>query len=236
MSIELKEKPKSPTIIEGFPGFGFVSTIVTEFLVKHLNAKKIGRLSSEKLLPVSVIHNSKVIDPLEIYYAKKENIVILRTLTNVSGAEWEVAGLVSELAQRLKAKEVIGIEGIASAEKDPGESNSYYYTTLDPKKFEKAGVKDLKDGIVMGVTGVLLMKAEKDLPISCIFAEANPGLPDSRAAAEVIKVLDSYLGLKVDYKPLMKTAGEVEDKLRSIISKIRESADKKDRKEISYLG
>jgi len=236
MSIELTEKPKNPVIIEGFPGFGFVSTIVTEFLVKHLNAKKIGRLSSEKLLPVSVIHNSKVIDPLEIYYAKKENIILLRTLTNVSGAEWEVAGLVAELADRLKAKEIISVEGIASAEKETETSKAYYYTNQNPKRFEKIGVTDLKDGIVMGVTGVLLMRSDKKVPMSCIFAEANPGLPDSRAAAEVIKVLDDYLGLKVDYKPLMKTAGEVEDKLRDIISKIKDSSEKKERKEISYLG
>jgi predicted ATP-grasp superfamily ATP-dependent carboligase len=87
----------------------------------------------------------------------------------------------------------------------------------------------------MGVTGVLLMKSDK-LPMSCIFAEANPGLPDSRAAGEVIKVIDGYLGLKVDYKPLMKTAEEVEDKLKGLISKIKEASTQKEKKDVTYLG
>ena len=233
--LELTEKPKSPTIIEGFPGFGFVSTITTEFLIKHLNAKKIGKFSTDKLLPISVIHNSKVIDPIEIYFAKKENLVILRPLANVSGAEWEIATLMQELAEKLKAKEIIGIEGISAAGKSPDKSQVFYYTNCNNKKFEKAGIKDLKDGIVMGVTGVLLMKGDK-LPISCLFAEANPGLPDSRAAGEVIKILDAYLGLKVDYKPLMKTAQEVEEKLRGLLSKIKDTSVQKEKKETSYLG
>ncbi len=233
--IELSEKPKNPIIIEGFPGFGFVSTIATEFLIKHLNAKKIGSFYTDKLLPISVIHNSKIMEPLEIYYAKKENIIFLRTMTNVSGAEWEIAGIVKELAEKLKAKEIISIEGISAPEKTADKSKVYFYTNQNSKKFEKMKIDTLKDGIVMGVTGVLLMKSEK-LPISCLFAEANPGLPDSRAAGEVIKVLDNYLGLKVDYKPLMKTAQEVEDKIKSILGKIKETSCQKEKKDITYLG
>ncbi len=235
MVIELTEKPKNPVIIEGFPGFGFVSTIATEFIIKHTDAKKIGRISTEKLLPISVIHNAKLIDPIEIYYAKKENIIILRPLTNVSGAEWEIANNMEELVKVLKAKEVIGIEGIASSDKTPEQSKTYYYTNISNKKFEKIGMKNISDGIVMGVTGVLLMKSDK-IPISCIFAEAIPGLPDSRAAGEVIKVLDEYLGLDIDYKPLMKTAQEVEGKIRELLTKIKESSSQKDQKDTSYLG
>jgi uncharacterized protein len=235
MSIELSEKPKNPVIIEGFPGFGFVSTIATEFLIKHLNAKKIGKFSTNKILPVSVIHNSKILEPLEIYYAKKENIVLLRTITNITGAEWEIADIVSELAGKLKAKEIISIEGISSSEKTADKSKVYYYTNQSTKNFENMKIPNLKDGIVMGVTGVLLMKSDK-LPISCLFAEANPNLPDSRAAGEIIKVLDEYLGLDIDYKPLMKTAEEVEDKLKGLLTKIKETSCQKDKKEISYLG
>jgi uncharacterized protein len=233
--LELNEKPKNPVIIEGFPGFGFVSTIATEFLIKHLNAKKIGRFFADEMLPMAVIHEAKVIDPLEIYYAKKENIVILRTLMNVSGAEWKIAEIVSDIAKELKAKEIVSIEGIASPEKNQGNSKTYYFTNCNEAKFKKLNVETLKDGIVMGVTGVLLMKTAK-IPISCIFAEATAGLPDSRAAGEIIKVLDGYLGLKVDYQPLMKTAQEVEGKVKELLSKIQESSKQKDKKEEGYLG
>ncbi len=232
--IELKERPKNPIIIEGFPGFGFVSTIATEFLIKHLNAKRIGKVYSSKLTPVAAIHNSEIIDPLEIYYDKKHNIVILRALTNISGAEWEIADMILGLAKKFKAKEVIGIEGIAS-EKLGKESKVYYFSNLKNKKFEQIKLETLKNGIVVGVTGVLLLKS-KEIPLSCIFVEADSSLPDSRAAGEIIKVLDSYLELKVDYKPLIKTAEEFESKLKELIVRTKKVTEKKQEKETSYLG
>ena len=231
--IELKEKPKSPIIIEGFPGFGFVSTIATEFLIKHLDAKRIGKIYSQKLTPMVAIHDSKIIDPLEIYYDKKHNIVILRALSNISGAEWEIAEAIMELRKKLNAKEIISIEGVANEK--PGKSKVYYFTNLKKGKFEQSKLENFKNGIIVGVTGVLLLK-EKELPLSCIFVEANPTMPDSRAAGEAIKVLDDYLGLKVDYKPLIKAAQKFEDKLKNLMGKVKQTSDQKQKKDTSYLG
>ena len=36
MRIILKKKPKNPVLIEGFPGFGLVGTITTEYLINEL--------------------------------------------------------------------------------------------------------------------------------------------------------------------------------------------------------
>lgn len=232
--IELKEMPKNPIIIEGFPGFGFVSTIATEFLIKHLNAKRIGKIHSSKLKPMVAIHNSEIIDPLEIYYDKKHNIIILRTLSNISGAEWEIAGMIMELAKKLKAKEVISIEGVAS-DTVSKKSKVYYFTNLKNEKFENIKLEGFKDGVIVGVTGVLLLK-EKELPLSCIFVEADPTLPDSRAAGKAVKVLDSYLGLKVDYKPLIEAAEKFENKLKELMSSVEKTSQQKQKKDTSYLG
>jgi len=233
MKIELSTTPKNPTIIEGFPGFGFVSTISTEFLIKHLGAQRIGRIYSHKIKPVVAINNSEIVDPLEVFYDKKNNLIILRALTAITGAEWEIAELVMELAKKTKAKYIITLEGVASEK--TGQSKAFYYTNMKQDKFKDISIENMKNGVVMGVTGVLLLK-EKQLPLSCIFVEANPGLPDSRAAGEIIKTLDAYLGLKVDYKPLIKTAEEVEGKLKQLLSQTKKAGEQKDKKELSYLG
>ena len=89
--------------------------------------------------------------------------------------------------------------------------------------------------MVVGVTGVLLLK-EKEIPLSCIFVEADQNMPDSRAAGEVVKVLDSYLGLKIDYKPLIKAAEQFEDKLKHLMSSVEKTAKQKQCKEVEYLG
>ncbi len=235
MEIKLKQKPKSPIIIEGFPGFGMVSTIATEFLIEHLNAKPIGTIWSKKLMPLVAIHNNKILQPLEIYYDKKDNLVILHALSNVNGLEWEISEMIIELARQLKAKEVISLEGVGST--DPKSNKAFYYCKNDKqsKSLEKIGLKPLKEGIIIGVTGALLLKSE-NLPVSCIFAETHSKLPDSKAAAKIIETLDKYLGLKVDYRPLIKTAEKFEAKLKGLMKGGKEARTLKEAKELSYLG
>lgn len=232
MKIELKQRPKNAILIEGFPGFGLVGTIATEFLIKHLNAKLIGRIWSEELLPVAAVHESKVIEPLGIFYDKKYNLIFVHALSGVNGLEWELSEILLKLANDLKCKEIISLEGIGS---DSTQARTFYYSTEEKKKkqFEKIGLIPLKEGIIMGVTGALLLRTKK---ISCIFVESHIGLADSKAAAEIVKVLDNYLGLKVDYKPLIKAAEQFEVKLKSIIQKSKEVSLQKDKKQLDYMG
>lgn len=230
MELVLDQKPQNVTIIEGFPGFGFVGTIAVEFLIEHLDAKKIGKITSSDVMPVAAVHNSKLIEPFSIYYSKKKNLVLLHAITNVQGLEWQLSEKVIELYKKLKAKKIISLEGIGST--SITEPKAFYYTNRASK--EKIQAETLKEGIIMGVSGALLLKAE--VPLSCFFAETHSSLPDSRAAAKIIQVLDSYLGLNVDYKPLLKKAAEFEEKLKDIVDKSKVATDQKEKKELDYFG
>ncbi len=230
MDFELTKKPKNPIIIEGFPGFGLVATISTEFLIEHLSAEKIGKINIEENPPMVAVHKGKVIDPVGIYYVKKYNMIIIHAVTAVQGIEWKLAKLIQELAKKLNAKEVISLEGVGNQGK---ESNAYYYTNFS-KKLEKSDMKRLDEGIIMGVTGALLLK--KNLKLSCIFAETHSALPDSRAAAKVIESLGKYLNLKVDTEPLIEKAEKFETKLKGIFEKTKLAGKEKEKKDLSYLG
>ena len=61
-------------------------------------------------------------------------------------------------------------------------------------------------------------------------------MPDSRAAAKLIETLDKILGLKVDYKPLIKKAEEFEKKLKSLLQQSKTVINKKQQKELDYFG
>lgn len=230
MELVLDQKPQNVTIIEGFPGFGFVGTISVEFLIEHLGAKKIGKITSSDVMPIAAVHNSQLIEPFSIYYSKKKNLVLLHAITNVQGLEWQLSEKVIELYKKLKAKKIISLEGIGST--SVTEPKAFYYTNRTSK--EKVQAETLKEGIIMGVSGALLLKAE--VPLSCFFAETHSSLPDSRAAAKIIQVLDSYLGLNVDYKPLLKKAAEFEEKLKDIVDKSKVASDQKEKKELDYFG
>ncbi len=235
MEIKLDKKPKNPIIIEGFPGFGLVGTIASEFLIDHLKTEQIGKILFENQPAMVAIHENKVVEPLGIFYDKKYNLVIIHAVTASQGFEWKLGDAIVKIAKQLTAKEIISLEGVGS-NAEVKESKAFYYTS-DKKKAEKLkeqGVMPLKEGIIMGVTGALLVTAE--VPLTCIFAEAHTSLPDSKAAAKVIETLDQYLGLKIDYKPLLEQAEKFEGKLKGLLEKGHEAKELCEEKRMSYVG
>lgn len=234
-ALVLTKKPKGATIISGFPGFGLVATISTGFLLDHLKCEKIGTYYFESAAPTIAIHQCKLIDPIGIYYCKCCNIVIVHAITSVAGMEWAAADLILDLYRQMQAKEVISIEGVGSQNTE--ESKAFYFTIDEKlkKKVEKVGYTCIGEGIIVGATSALLLRA--NIPHMCIFAETHMKLPDSKAAAKVIEALDKYMGLKVNYKPLLKQAEEFEKKLKGILEQtVQAQKDVEDKKKINYIA
>ena len=236
MEIKLWKKPKNCIIIEGFPGFGLVGTIASEFLIEHLKTEQIGKIIFNDMPAMVAIHENKVVEPLGVFYNDKFNLVILHTITAATHYEWEMASTINKIAADLGAKEIISLEGVGSGE-DSVDTRVFYYSSNEKnaKLFEKAGIKALKEGIIIGVTGAVLLRVEK-VPISCLFAETHSNLPDSKAAAKIIEALDKYLGMDIDYKPLLDEAVKFEQKLKTILQKSQEAQEISDKKKLSYFG
>ena len=117
----------------------------------------------------------------------------------------------------------------------PPEPEAFFYTN-DPKRMKKMksiGLKKLNEGVIVGVTAALLSQMPST---TCIFTEAYSNMPDSRGAAKVIEVLDGYLGLKVDYKPLLKKAQDFENKIKGILVKGAEATKQQAQRKESYFG
>ncbi len=239
ITLKLDKKPKSPTIIEGFPGFGLVGTIAVEFLLDHLKTEKIGRIDFNDGQPMVAIHAGKVVEPLGIFYNKEHNLLLVHAISSVHNGEWDMAAIINALAKQLSAKEVICLEGVGSGSKEETvqEPEVFFYTTDSKQKkaFEKIKVKPLAEGIIIGVTGAVLLRVDA-APVTCVFAETKMNLPDSKAAAKVIEVLDNYLGLDVDYKPLLEQAQKFEEKLQNILKKSAETKEQVDKKKLSYIS
>ncbi|MEK6982960.1 MAG: PAC2 family protein [Nanoarchaeota archaeon] len=236
MEISLWKKPKNCTIIEGFPGFGLVGTIASEFLIEHLKTEQIGKILFNDMPAMVAIHENKIVEPLGIFYNREHNVVILHAITAATHYEWEMASTIAKIASELKAKQIISLEGVGSGEDSEG-GRVFYYSNNDKisKVFEKAGIEALKEGIIIGVTGAILLRLEK-FPISCLFAETHSNLPDSKAAAKIIEALDKYLGMSVDSKPLLEQAQKFEEKLKTILQKSQEAQEISDKKKLSYFG
>jgi uncharacterized protein len=237
MEIKLFKKPKNPILIEGFPGFGLIGTIATEYLIDHLDAELIGKVIMNESPAVVAIHNDKVVQPLGIFYSKKKNIVIIHAVSASTGMEWKLADIIKKLAKDLNVKEIVSLEGVGSSTVKLNADRVFYFSNnaVFKKNLDKLGLNPLKEGIIMGVTGALLLNAEK-MPLSCLFAETKSDLPDSKAAARIISALDKYLGLKVDPQPLIAQAEKFEEKLKGLLKKGKEAQDENDAKKLSYVG
>jgi uncharacterized protein len=236
MEVKLTKKPKNPIIIQGFPGFGMVGAIAAEFLIQHLNTELIGRIILEKAPAIAAIHEGKFIEPFGIFYNKKYNVVVFHATAPAQGHEWELSQAVVDIAKELKAKEIISLEGVGSLQQQAAARTFYFATSEAHKKKLKAmKIEPLNEGIILGITAALLVKAET-IPVACIFAETNTDLPDSKAAAKVIEILDKYLKLKVDYKPLLVMAEQFENKLKGIMQQGQQAQEDRDKKAMSYVG
>jgi len=236
MTIELIEKPKNPIIISGVPGYGFVGTIATEFLIRHLKARQIGRIWSEELMPIAAIHESKVVEPVGLFYSEKYNVIIMHVLSDLKKHEWQIADNILKIADMLNAKEILCLEAVG--DEDLSDMKTYYFTSDESKRkqFQGFGIEPFKEGMIMGVTGALLLK--KPAKVSVFFVEIHAQLGDNEAAAKLIEILDKYLHLGVDFAPLLKAAKEFEESLKNAVKKGQKAATAKQqfRTDVNYMG
>ena len=238
MKFILNKKPKRPVIIQGFPSIGLVSTITTKFLIDHLDVEEIGHIESEHIVPLTAIHKSKVVNPITIYYNKKYNLVLIQSITEIRGLEWELSNIILKIAKELNSKEIVMLEGMPGHEE---KLKVYFYSNLK----KECSLEKLNEGIIMGVTAAILLKS-KNVPVTCIFAETHSQLPDSEAAARIVQALDEHLGFNVDYKPLLEAAKKFETNLKKYMEKIQgqqtvqqqkdPKLSKKEKKELDYFG
>ncbi len=232
----LWKKPKNVKIIEGFPGLGLVATIATGYLIEHLNCEQIGSFYFEEATPTLAIHKSNMVDPIGVFYNKEKNLVIIHAITSANGIEWKAANMVMKIAEQLNAKEIISIEGVGGVNQESSRGFHYAKNDLVSKKLKKIGIDELGEGIIVGVTSALMLKLKsKNIPITCLFTEAKTNLPDSRAAAKIIEMLDQYLGLKVDYKPLLEEAKNFEQKLKGVMQNAQKVEQVKENQQVGYI-
>jgi uncharacterized protein len=228
MRIDLDKRPERPRIIVGFPGVGLVGPIVTEFLIEHMKTEQIGKFIYDELPPTAAIHKGKLVHPMSVHYSPQQNTIIVYTILNLKKHEWDVAHAIAEIARELSATEILCIDGANAA----GEEGPQLYFFGD-ERLGEGGAKRMDESVIMGVSGALLLTAAN---VNCIFASTQLEMPDSKAAAEIVKFLDKHLGLQVDYQPLLEQARAFEEKLKGVLSQSQKAMTEQDRKSMDYLG
>lgn len=222
---------KGAVLIEGFPSIGMVSSIVANYLIKTLNMEYIGSIRSRNFQPLSVISGGVPMPPVRIYAGQpvEKKDCICERLVVVTSEFAPPAELMQPLADKLLEwskdkgiKTIISIEGIISESKDHEQHGTYAIASSPAarKLLENRDIKPMQNGIITGISGVLLHEAEaKGQDVICLLSDANPQIPDARSAARLIELLDGFLPkIKLDPQPLIKEAERLEGLLKQSLA------------------
>lgn len=235
MAITLETVPKQPIIIQGFPGYGLIGSIVTEFLVNSPQVKSIGHIFIDDMPPVLIIHEGKMLHPAGLYYNEQYNLLIIHTLAPLQGLEWKFSDQVIELYKKTDASLLVSIEGVAS---QTDSCTVYGFTNDQQTAQQRLVAKDipaLQEGILLGLNASLTLRAKQnDLRMLGLYATTHSQLPDSVAAAQVIKTLDRLFDFNIDPTPLLSMAKEFEEKIKDIMLRSSQAIEEKDN--MNYVG
>ena len=211
---------RGATIIDGFPSVGLVSTITANYLIDVLELEQIGIMDSQHFPTVSIVRNAVPMYPVRIY-AGSGVCIFISEFQPAPKLIRPIAERIMEFARRKGCKTIISPEGlVVEGDTNPEAVNVYALGSTEEtrKTLEKHGLNQFSNGIITGVSGVLLNLGKKlNFNTISILAEANPNYPDARAAAKVIEVIDALLeDVTIDVKPLYSEAENIERTLRAM--------------------
>ena len=232
---EYKKKDlENALVIVSFPTIGLVSSIVANFIVTNMKLELIAGIVSDDFYPAAIIQDGIPTPPVRIFAGDNvcgpedecdQIVVIASELPIRTQAFSPLADKIIEWCTEKKGKIITSIEGVNT--NDPlGDEVAVFHVASTPEASNK--LKDLPSkpfdtGMVSGLSGILLYKGNiQNVGVSCLLAEAHAEYPDSRSAAEVLKVLDKMLPqIKMDPEPLLKEAEAIEERIKNAMTQVK---------------
>ncbi|MDR3075634.1 MAG: PAC2 family protein [Candidatus Methanoplasma sp.] len=217
------QKYDNPVAIVGFPGVGLVGSILTSFIIRELDMEVIAGVTSADFPPYTLIQNGNPYPPIRIYGCRRENtseecgdlVIVTSEITLRPEQYYRLNETLMKVFEELGIVTVIALEGIPQFEE---ENNMFACgsSKASRDRIEGLGLKKLDEGLVRGLTGVMLYEGfYSNMDVIAMLCPANPSLPDPRSAARILEPLSKLVPeLKIDAEPLYKEAEEIENKIK----------------------
>jgi len=211
-------------VIAGFPSIGLVSTIVANYLIDAFGLQQIGALNSPYFPTLSVVHTGEPLSPVRIYGGTLESGAKIAVFVSEFKPKPNLINSLSNVilawAQKKKCNLLISPEGMVVEGKSSGGNNivdAYAIGSTENarKTLQEKNIPQFKNGIIAGVSGVLLNKGKhENFDVISILSEAHPNFPDARAAASAINVIATVVGVDINVGPLYEEAERIEKQLQ----------------------
>jgi uncharacterized protein len=240
---------KGAHVIAAFPSIGLVATIAANFLIERLSLHQVGMMDGPDFPTLSVVQNGEPLAPVRIYTGtymsrgrKQRIVVFLSEFQPNPELVRPVAEAILEWCRDGGATAVVSPEGLVVEGEAATDNIVEVYAIGSTKRaratLEKAGVSLFTEGIVAGVTGVLLNMGKRDgFDVIGILSEARKEYPDARSAATVIDVLSQIVSADVSAADLYKEADDFERHIAETLRRRRlqeEALDNAPRQSVMY--
>ncbi len=205
------------TAIEAFPGVGLVGHIAGSYMISALEMDMVGYITAENLPPLSIVFEGSVIPPLRIYTYDTTTLFIA-DVPIPQEAVYEITRDVAEFLKKKKVTLSISLAGIGTGK----QGEKVYLAATEKEILKDFDVEPLKIGSIVGASGSLLLECKRlNIPGIGLLAETIGNVPDPRASAMLVKEIARILDFKIDVKPLLEEAENVEEQYRQMLDEMR---------------
>lgn len=217
---------ESPTLIEGFPGFGLVAAIAVDQITTQLELDHHGNILSEGFPPVLSHQDGRAQDIVRVYAGSDHNVMTLQsdlalppsTFKSLSRCVHE--DLASEFGQAIflagaparNEDEVGTVEAIATTERLEAD-------------LREAGIElATGSGLVGGITGAIADGCyHHDVPAAVLVVRADPYLPDPGAARSVIEdALEPLVEFDIDTTELEAQSNQIQEQMQQVAEQYKQ--------------
>ncbi|MEM2478136.1 MAG: PAC2 family protein [Thermoproteota archaeon] len=214
----------NPVVIIGLPGLGRIGGIISRYLIKRLNTKLVGIVTSPYFSNQVIVSKKGIARITGVRMYKSGNTLENSDLIIVTADEhleniWGEYDIAIKLLRFLIKKGVRLIVTVGGHVSSTGSKGVIGFASNEQllKRLEEAGCRKAEMGTpVVGLSGIILgLSSIMGVDAVCILGETISVRPDAERSREVLNVLNKFLGLNIDISDFQRE----EEKINEIISR-----------------
>lgn len=218
---------KSPCLICGFPGSGYVGKIAVDHLIEELHAKHLADIYSTSFPPQVLIRSDGTADLMKntMFYSKGASTadISLLLLTGDSqpvnsDSEYHLAEEILDIAAKFNTSRVFTLAAYITGVFV--EKPRIFGTATDAdtiRSFGESNISTMDGGSITGMNGLIIGTAKlRGIRGTCLLGETSGYVVDAKASKSILETLLSILGISVDMKNLEKRAKDTEMLIQTI--------------------
>ncbi len=221
------EEGKEWLLVTGFPGFGYVGTIAVRYMVKKLNALKIGNVFTKYMPDFIAVEDYGIVTPFELFAHRDSGVLFL--LNNVIPHASERQAFVEAVADwfySIGGRKAILIGGLNQKFR-VSEREELSWLCLNECEWELPETPLPRGLYVVGPLALLAMALEtRAVPTLLILPYTDPSRYDPKAASVAVDRISKILGLPIDVGELVEQSRIVEEAEEMLKEAVREAESK----------